>query len=252
MDQRQTSIIAYKALGETPLEALERVRIEKGISKDLPMTYAGRLDPLAEGLLILLVGEECKKKEAYLGLDKVYETEVLFGVETDTHDLLGRLANRESRIQNLEFRINKKEIQEKLQKYKGKFVQEYPMYSSKTVDGKPLFMYAREGEEVEVPKREVEVFSIDVLEEKEIGAEELLKKVEEKISLVKGDFRQEETLRLWRESLQDSNNQFQIVKFKIHCGSGFYVRQFAMSLGNDLGCGALAFSIKRTKIGNFS
>ena len=249
MDQRQTSIIAYKALGETPLEALERVRIEKGISKDLPMTYAGRLDPLAEGLLILLVGEECKKKEEYLGLDKVYETEVLFGVETDTGDLLGRIKNVELRIKN---EIQREELEEKILKYKGKFVQEYPMYSSKTVDGKPLFMYAREGEEVEVPKREVEVFSIDVLEEKEIGVEELLKKASEKISLVKGDFRQEETLRLWRESLQDLSQKFSIIKFRIHCGSGFYVRQFAMSLGNDLGSGALAYSIKRTKIGNFS
>ncbi len=252
MDQRQTLIITYKALGETPLEALERVRLEKGISQTLPMTYAGRLDPMAEGLLILLVGEECKKRQEYLGLDKVYETEVLFGVETDTHDLLGILTNRESRIQNSESRINKKEIEEKLQKYKGTFVQEYPMYSSKTVDGKPLFMYAREGEEVEVPTREVEVFSIDILEEREIRAEELLQKVSEKISLVKGDFRQEETLRLWRESLQNSTEQFKIIKFKIHCGSGFYVRQFAMSLGNDLGCGALAFSIKRIKIGDFS
>ena len=249
MDQRQTSIIAYKALGETPLEALERVRIEKGISKDLPMTYAGRLDPLGEGLLILLVGEECKKKEEYLGLDKVYETEVLFGVETDTGDLLGRIKNVELRIKN---EIQREELEEKILKYKGKFVQEYPMYSSKTVDGKPLFMYAREGEEVEVPKREVEVFSIDVLEEKEIGVEELLKKASEKISLVKGDFRQEETLRLWRESLQDLSQKFSIIKFRIHCGSGFYVRQFAMSLGNDLGSGALAYSIKRTKIGNFS
>lgn len=243
------SFIIYKNVGETPLEALERLRVEKGINTAVSMTYAGRLDPLAEGLLLVLVGDECKKKEDYLGLDKVYETEVLFGIETDTGDALGKVKGQKVKGKS---NIQREELREKLQKYKGKFVQEYPMYSSKTIDGKPLFMYAREGEEVEAPKREVEVFSIDVLEEREISAEELLRKVEEKISLVKGDFRQEEILNLWRENLRDLNQIFSIVKFKIHCGSGFYVRQFAMNLGKDLGVGALAFSIKRTKIGEFT
>ncbi len=63
-------IIAYKELGETPLECLERMRIKHNIGQNTPMTYAGRLDPMADGLLIVLVGEECKKKDTYLGLNK--------------------------------------------------------------------------------------------------------------------------------------------------------------------------------------
>ena len=55
----------HKRWGETPLEALERLRAEEGIAADVPMTYAGRLDPAAEGLLIILTGEECKNKDAY-------------------------------------------------------------------------------------------------------------------------------------------------------------------------------------------
>jgi len=55
------------------------------------MTYAGRLDPLAEGLLLVLTGEECKNKEKYLGLDKEYEVDVLFGFATDTYDILGKV-----------------------------------------------------------------------------------------------------------------------------------------------------------------
>ena len=53
-------ILVNKQIGETPLEALEKVRREHGFDANLPMTYAGRLDPMAEGLLIVLVGEECK------------------------------------------------------------------------------------------------------------------------------------------------------------------------------------------------
>ncbi len=67
---KDTVIITHKAAGETPLATLERTRIERGIAPNFPMTYAGRLDPLAEGVLILLVGDECKKKDQYLGLDK--------------------------------------------------------------------------------------------------------------------------------------------------------------------------------------
>ena len=83
------SIISYKNLGETPLACLEKMRLEHGIGAEIPMTYAGRLDPMAEGVMILLVGEECKNKEQYLGLDKTYGFEVLVGFQTDTYDLLG-------------------------------------------------------------------------------------------------------------------------------------------------------------------
>ena len=81
-------IIAYKNIGETPLECLERHRKERSIDKDIPMTYAGRLDPMAEGLMILLVGEECKNKDKYLGLDKTYEFKILVGFSTDTYVFL--------------------------------------------------------------------------------------------------------------------------------------------------------------------
>jgi len=69
--------------------ALNRTRKLEQIDAKTPLTYAGRLDPMAEGVLIILVGDECKKKQKYLGLDKEYEIEVLFGLETDTQDILG-------------------------------------------------------------------------------------------------------------------------------------------------------------------
>lgn len=83
--------LLYKNPGETPLTALKRLRYLAQISSDIPLTYAGRLDPLAEGLLIVLGGEECKKKEQFLAVDKVYECTVLLGFATDTGDVLGLL-----------------------------------------------------------------------------------------------------------------------------------------------------------------
>jgi tRNA pseudouridine55 synthase len=79
----------YKKVGETPLECLERFRKNHPKFKNQKMTYAGRLDPLAEGELLVLVGESCKNKEKYLKLDKEYLVDILFGFETDSYDLLG-------------------------------------------------------------------------------------------------------------------------------------------------------------------
>ena len=78
-----------KREGETPLQALMRVRKVYPELKDLPLTYAGRLDPMATGLLLVLIGEECKRKDEYLALSKTYEFEVLFGASSDTGDILG-------------------------------------------------------------------------------------------------------------------------------------------------------------------
>lgn len=77
-------IIIYKRIGETPLEAMEKARFNHPEWEKLPMTYAGRLDPVAEGLLLVLAGEDCKEKDKYLDLTKEYELSVLFGFETDT------------------------------------------------------------------------------------------------------------------------------------------------------------------------
>lgn len=237
--------IVYKNLGETPLEALERTRLNKGLDPLLPMTYAGRLDPMAEGVLLVLVGDECKNKQKYLDMPKEYETEILFGIETDTFDILGLPKITEDVV------FSKDCLLEKIDKYIGKSTQVYPSFSSKTVSGKPLFQYFREGEDVALPKREVEVFSIDFLEERNLSSDFLLQQIEERISKVKGDFRQSEILLAWNKILAEKR-EFKIIKLKINCGSGFYVRRFADSLGKEFGMGAIAYSIKRTKVGNFS
>ena len=88
--KQEKAVFVNKQPGETPLEALARYRATRpDLVATTPMTYAGRLDPMASGTLLVLVGDECKNKDAYLGLDKEYEIEVLFGISTDTQDALG-------------------------------------------------------------------------------------------------------------------------------------------------------------------
>lgn len=264
-------------MGETPLSALGRLRTEKPEYQFLPLTYAGRLDPLAEGLLLILAGDECMKKDEYTMLPKEYEVKVLFGFATDTYDVMG-LVNQESSLDTLLpsprifscWKISLLEptlcervpgsmclhlLSEILQeKFTGDFEQAYPPYSSRTVNSKPLFQWAREGRlsEIEIPKHKVHVESIEIKKVETITKEKLYKYIKSSIGSVQGDFRQEEILAKWEDVFStESNSEYQVVTLTINCGSGTYVRSIANDLGNLLGVPALALHIKRTKIGDY-
>ncbi len=240
--------LLYKYLGETPLETITRFKKDNPEYINESMTYAGRLDPMAEGLLIVLSGDEIKDKGKYQDLPKTYEFEVLWGVETDTLDLLGLVVKSEK------LKVERKKIEEYLKNSVGKFEQKYPAYSSKPVSGKSLFQWAREGRigEVDIPSHEVLVFEINFLERRNISGSELLKDVEEKISKVSGDFRQKEILNEWRKVLNENLNiEFTIDKIEAKVSSGFYVRQFVNDLAKTFGTTATTFHIKRTKVGGF-
>ncbi len=216
------------------------------------MTYAGRLDPMASGILLILAGEETKQKEKYLDLDKEYDFSVLFGFTTDTYDILGIITDAKK------YEIDKIQLQKNILKilpeFIGKRKQKYPMYSSKTVNGIPLFEYARNDEQVEIPEREVEIKKLELIKIQNINIEKLLQNIELRINKVKGDFRQKEILKIWKKELghKKSMHRFFVASFKIKCTSGTYVRSISNEMGEKLGIPALAYSIKRTKIGRFS
>lgn len=242
--------VVYKKLGETPLQAISRFKDENPAYKDTPITYAGRLDPMAEGLLLILSGEETKNKENYLNLPKTYQFEILWGLNTDTLDTLGLVQSKNS---NLETGVpTEGEVQEYLKNIVGKFEQLYPIYSSRPVNGKSLFEWAREGRinEVNIPKHEVEIFKAKFLERREIGSKELSSQIIERIDLVKGDFRQEEIKEKWNEVLKKETN-FILDSVEIEVSSGFYVRQFISDLAGNFKTKAIAFSIKRKSVGEY-
>ena len=244
-------IILNKKEGETPLQSLESFRMKNKEYKDTKMTYAGRLDPLVSGVLVILAGDATKEKEKYLGMAKEYEFDVLFGFSTDTYDILGKVSNstilKNYRIDELD-----KKIKENLKFFTGKFIQKYPMYSSKTVDGKQLFEYAREGKKVKIPEHEVEVKSLKFLKIKKISSKKLLESIEKRIGKVKGDFRQKEILKIWQKNLKNKEDKFCVASFHIKCGSGTYVRSIANDLGEKIGIPTLALTIVRTKVGKWS
>ncbi|HEY4505230.1 MAG TPA: hypothetical protein VJG67_00865 [Candidatus Paceibacterota bacterium] len=241
--------LLYKNIGETPNEVILRFKKENPEYSDVVMTYAGRLDPMAEGLLLVLSGEEIKKKDEYLGLPKIYEFEILWGFETDTLDLLGRVGVSSQHL------VSRKDLKKELKKFVGKFEQKYPAYSSKPVDSKPLFQWAREGKlnEIEIPSHEVEVHSVDFVSRREIVKDDLLRYIVRNINSVSGDFRQEEIIKQWQELMSKSLfDIFLIDKISITVSSGFYVRQFVSDLAESLGVKATTFHIKRVKVGEYS
>ena len=243
-------IVLNKKEGETPLFALEKFRKNNPKYLDIPMTYAGRLDPMASGVLVILAGEETKNKDKYLALDKEYDFSILFGFSTDTYDVLGKvLKNSNALPKNIEV-----DLKNSLKYYKGKIKQKYPIYSSKTVKGKPLFSYARSGESVEIPERDINIKKITLGKISKINNKNLFLNIEKRINKVKRDFRQKEILKIWKNKLLDDKKAqvFYIADLKIKCSSGTYIRALANSLGEKIKIPALAFSIKRTKIGKYA
>ena len=241
-------IISFKEVGETPLEVIDTLKRETDELKGVPITYAGRLDPMAEGVLLLLIGDEVHSKEDYLKLDKVYSFEVLFGFSTDTFDVLGKITDSEDGT------LSESAIENAVKKVKGIQTLYYPPYSSKTVDGKPLFKWAREGRlhEITLPSRSVKIKKLIFEEIYKIGVEELLATINSNIDKVNGDFRQEEIKELWSAYIENSMmEEFQVGTFTLECSSGTYVRAIVDELSNILDVPATTFHIKRVSVGDY-
>lgn len=252
----------YKFEGETPLQAINRFKNSFPEFKDLKMTYAGRLDPMAYGLLIILGGDLVKEKEKYLGLDKEYSFEILLGFNTDTFDLLGKIEKRpeyEIEIKKIDktnhkvfFEHFKKMVNKIAEEKKMGYMQEYPKYSSKTVSGKPLFSLARAEKEVILPSKFVSIKNLSVDSYQVIEKDVLYKKIEIGIKKVDGDFRQDEILNLWKNTINNTKtDKYLIIKLKAECSSGTYIRALVNEFSEKINLPMCTFSILRTRVGQW-
>jgi tRNA pseudouridine55 synthase len=240
----------YKPTGLTPLQVIELVKKQFPEYKNEKIGYAGRLDPLAHGVLLLMVGEATKEREKYLNLPKTYEFEALFGVTTDTYDTLGIIEKIALPIIAPDKQTIKTFIESKL----GRQRQTYPPYSSKAVNGKPLLWWAKNNKlsEITIPQREIaiETFTLQKLQKK--TTHELQQTVFEQIDSVKGDFRQNEIKKTWEAFfLRTEQKEFFTAGFLLSCTSGTYVRSLVHELGETLKTGAITLEILRTKVGNY-
>lgn len=239
----------YKQAGETPRERLERLRAQKPEYAHEVLSYAGRLDPMAEGVMITLVGSANKMRDAYLDMSKEYVFDILFGFSTDTYDILGRVMETGDTAS-----INKKTVERELNEFRGQVSQEYPPFSSKTVEGKSLFEWARAGMigALVLPRKTVTIYDINLEGMYKIKESLLLAHIETNVEKITGDFRQEEILRLWHRNLRkDGDREFPCATIRISCSSGTYARSIAHGMGQDLGVPALALHILRTKVGDY-
>ena len=240
--------LLYKTLGETPNQCVMRFKAQNPEYSAISMTYAGRLDPIAEGLLLVLSGDEIREKDKYLELKKTYEFEILWGFSTDTLDVLGMVTSKEISIPTTI------EIKKALEVSLEKFEQKYPAYSSKPVNGLPLLEWARSGKlhEIEIPSHEVEIFEASHITRKTILGSDLLNDVKTKIKSVIGDFRQKEILNSWVNILvSNPEKEFIVDSISMTVSSGFYVRQFVSDFAGTFDATATTFYIKRTQIGDF-
>jgi tRNA pseudouridine(55) synthase len=234
-----------KEVGETPLQALERFRTTDARYAGVPMTYAGRLDPMASGQLLILIGDECTRREKYDCLNKTYEFEVLLGVESDTGDVLGLASDVSS------FTSKDTDWENVVASLVGSHYLPYPVYSSRTVDGIPLFEHAHRDAGVERPVREMRVMQATYRGVREITNRELLREIEEKLDRVcvpdTNDFRIERIVPQWREVLA-TDAVFTILSITADVGSGTYIRALAPDLAKKLRTRGLAYSIHRSAI----
>lgn len=120
--------------------------------------HTGTLDPLATGILVITIGKATKISELLTASYKEYIATVKLGLETDTLDITGKVLKEESVKENLE-------IAKVLKEFPRNYLQEVPIYSAVKVKGKKLYEYARKKEEVILPKKEVTIKELELLEE---------------------------------------------------------------------------------------
>lgn len=207
IDEKQPQLFGflniYKPKGMTSFDVVARLR---RVTKIKQIGHTGTLDPFAVGVLPICIGKSTRLIE-YLDDDKEYLATVQFGKDTDTYDLDGTVTNT----------YDKKRTQEDLisilDDFRGEIEQLPPIYSAIKVNGKKLYEYARNGEEVEIKPRKV---FISMLE------------------LENFDFEKQEA------------------KILVGCSKGTYIRSIAYDIGQKLNCGGYLTALERTKAGLFN
>lgn len=232
-----------KKYTETLNEMLERFRLEHPIYRNAKLSYAGRLDPLACGLMIILTDDDVHLKEHYLKRGKTYVVEALIGVSTDTYDIMGMPTSTKLALPQ------KHDITTSLQDIAQISKLPYPAYSSRTVSGIPLFKYAREQtlSSISIPDFEVTIhhYTLDSIGEPTV-LNDYVDTFISNIASVSGDFRQDTIINSWKHM----DRQLPVMKVTItfSVSSGVYVRSLIHELGKRLGTGACCISINRVSI----
>lgn len=119
--------------------------------------HTGTLDPIATGVLVCLTGKYTKLVDLLTALDKEYVAEIKLGIKTDTGDITGNVIDTSNKV------ILKNDILDVIKKFPKKYLQTVPKYSAVKINGKKLYEYARENIDIELPKREVNIYNLELI-----------------------------------------------------------------------------------------
>lgn len=243
-------ILVYKNRTETMAVCMDRIRAELSISSEIPMTYAGRLDPMAEGLVIFLCGSMRFQKDKFMKLSKTYSVEFILGIETDTHDILGLVQETSETT-----KYSATDLEHTIQLFQpvGTFNQSFPDFSSRKVFGKPMFQHALDNnDDIPDQSHDVSIFTYSHMKQRSVSRAELIKNIINDLKKVSGEFRQDEIVKSWEQIIEKLPSELNLYGIDIECSSGFYVRQWVHDFGNFLGDNAVTFSIIRGTIDVFT
>lgn len=171
--------------------------------------HTGTLDPIATGVLVICMGKSLKVVDLITSYDKEYVARVVLGIDTDTLDIIG------NRLRDEVSNVTKDMVVDVLNSFLGKSIQEVPKYSAIKVNGKKLYEYARNGISVSLPKREINIYDIELL----------------------GDI-----------DILDNHQEF---SFRVRVSKGTYIRSLIRDIGIKLGTCAVMKELTRTKQGKF-
>ncbi|MFK5979701.1 MAG: tRNA pseudouridine(55) synthase TruB [Rhizobiaceae bacterium] len=196
-------IVLDKPVGIGSTQCVSKI---KWLYKAAKAGHAGTLDPLASGMLPIALGEATKTVPYVMDGQKTYRFTVTWGGETNTDDLEGAFVNQS------DARPNEADIVAILPDYMGDVEQIPPAYSAIKIDGVRAYKLARDGEEVEIEPRIVEIYTIEIV----------------------------------------SHDEGNSTVFQVECGKGTYVRALARDMGRQLGCFGHITELRRTAVGPFN
>lgn len=236
----------YKPLGITSYDVIRQLKKKYPGQK---IGHAGTLDPLAEGVLICLVGKDATQRQSeFMNVTKEYEFDVLFGFETDTYDILGIVKNY------LKYEVDEVLGSVPQHLFAGEINQPVPPFSAVKIKGKPLYRWYLDGKinEVDIPIKTVNIEAIEIIGSRTITKDDLRSEIFLLLDKVRSGFRQSIVNDKWTEIFNSNiNESFLVVRIKAVVSKGTYVRAIAHDLGQKLGVGACTLTIKRTKVGDF-
>jgi tRNA pseudouridine55 synthase len=155
-DKLNGIFLLNKELGRSSFSIVRELKNGLDLKK---VGHAGTLDPLASGLLIIMVGKFTKRFDDFQKLDKEYEAEIVFGKETDTYDSEGKVIYKyQGKII-----LSNNNIDKALKKFEGKISQVPPAYSAVKISGKPAYKRSRAGETLKLKPKKVEIKEIKLM-----------------------------------------------------------------------------------------